>query len=275
MGNMNLPELESKARWLRREILEMCARAGTGHVSSAFSCVEIAVSLYYGGILHFSPQDPTWDGRDRFIISKGQSGIVVYPILADLGFFPKDELKRFCQSDGILGVHASRNIPGIEATTGSLGHGLGLATGMALAGKMDGKLHMVFVLLGDGECYEGSVWEQAMFAAQHRLNNLVAIVDRNYLCTTDFTENIVALEPLRDKWECFGWTATIISGHSFSQILAVLELARSRLLSRPTVIIANTIKGKGVSFMENVPLWHAVCPQGKELEMARRELNEC
>jgi transketolase len=266
----SVTELESKARWLRREILEMCAKAGTGHVSSAFSCVEIAVSLYYGGILHFDSQNP--DGRDRFIISKGQSGIVVYPILADLGFFPKDELTKFCQSDGILGVHASKNIPGIEATTGSLGHGLGLGTGMALAAKMDSKLYMTFVLLGDGECYEGSVWEQAMFAAHHHLNNLVAIIDRNNLCTTDFTENIVALEPLREKWLSFGWSTMYIDGHSFTEILAALQVCRERRTSRPQVIIANTVKGKGVSFMENVPLWHAVCPTGEQLEQARREL---
>jgi transketolase len=268
-----MTELESKARWLRREILEMCAKAGTGHVSSAFSCVEIAVALYYGGILRFDAQNPSWDERDRFIISKGHSGIAVYPILADLGFFPKDELEKFCQPGGVLGVHASKNIPGIEATTGSLGHGLGLATGMALAAKLDRKLHMVFVLLGDGECYEGSVWEEAMFAAHHRLNNLVAIVDRNHLCTTDFTENIVALEPLREKWRSFGWSTMNIDGHSFPEILEALQVCRERRTSRPQVIIANTIKGKGVSFMENVPLWHAVCPSGKELENGRRELS--
>lgn len=269
---MMVGHLENKAKWLRREVLEMCGRAGTGHVSSAFSCIEIVVALYYGGILRFDPKNPDWDERDRFIISKGHSGITVYPILADLSFFAKEELERFCQADSILGVHASRNIPGIEATTGSLGHGLGLATGLALAAKMDRKLHMTVVLLGDGECYEGAVWESAMFASHHRLNNLVAIVDRNMLCTIDFTENMVRLEPFWEKWVSFGWDAVTVDGHSFDEILDTFGDFRSRRSSNPLVIIANTVKGKGISFMENVPLWHAVCPSGEQLIKAREEL---
>jgi len=269
-----MEDLDNKARWLRREVLEMCGRAGTGHVSSAFSCIEIVVALYYGGILRFDPENPDWDERDRFIISKGHSGIAVYPILADLGFFAKEELERFCQTDSILGVHASRNIPGIEATTGSLGHGLGLATGLALAAKMDRKLHMTVVLLGDGECYEGAVWESAMFAGHHGLNNLVAIVDRNMLCTTDFTENFLHLMPLEDKWRQFGWNVVTVDGHSFEQILSAFSDFRSRRSSKPLAIIANTTKGKGISFMENVPIWHAVTPKGNQLETAKEELSK-
>lgn len=265
-------ELEERAKWLCQEILEMCGRAGTGHVSSAFSCVEIVTALYYGSILRFDPRNPTWEERDRFIISKGHSGIAVYPILADLGFLPKEELEKFAQGGGILGVHASRNIPGIEATTGSLGHGLGLGVGLAMAARMDRKLHMTVVLLGDGECYEGSVWEAAMFASHHHLNNLVAIVDRNNLCTIDFTENLVRLEPFWEKWVSFGWDAVTIDGHSFEGILAAFKDFRSRRSSNPLVIIANTVKGKGVSFMENVPLWHATTPSGKLLEKAKEEL---
>ena len=265
-------ELEKKAKWLRREVLEMCGRAGTGHVSSAFSCIEIMVALYYGGILRFDPQNPDWDERDRFIISKGHSGIAVYPILADLGFFAKEELERFCQANSFLGVHASKDIPGIEATTGSLGHGLGLATGIALAAKMDRKLYMTVVLLGDGECYEGAVWESAMFAAHHQLNNLVAIVDRNKLCTIDFTENFLRLNPLVDKWKAFGWHVISVPGHSIGVIGAALSSSRSRGSSKPVMIIANTTKGKGISFIENVPLWHAVCPIGEDLEKAKEEL---
>lgn len=270
---MRIAELVDKAKWLRREILEMCNKAGTGHVSSAFSCVEIVTALYYGGILRFDPRNPQWDERDRFIISKGHSGIAVYPILSDLGFFPKEELERFAQSGGILGVHASRNIPGIEATTGSLGHGLGLGIGLAMAAKMDRKLYMTVVLLGDGECYEGSVWEAAMFASHQNLNNLVAIVDRNSLCTTDFTENLVQLEPLEQKWISFGWEAVTINGHSILQILAAFSDLRSRRSDKPFAIIANTVKGKGISFIENVPLWHAVCPSGEQLIKGRDELN--
>jgi len=266
--------LEEKAKWLRREVLEMCGKAGTGHVSSAFSCIEIVVALYYGGILRFNSHNPNWDERDRFIISKGHSGIAIYPILADLGFFPYDEIGRFCQKDGILGVHISKNIPGVEATTGSLGHGLGLGIGLALAAKMDRKLYMTVVLMGDGECYEGAVWESAMFAGHHQLNNLVAIVDRNMLCTTDFTENFLHLLPLEDKWKSFGWNTATIDGHSFDEILKVFADVRSRRSNKPLVVIANTIKGKGVSFMENIPIWHAVCPKDEQLRMAGEELRQ-
>lgn len=268
----DIAKLEEKAKWLRRQVLEMCASAGTGHVSSAFSCVEIMVALYYGSVLRFDPSSPDWDGRDRFIISKGHVGIAAYPILAELGFFPTSELGRFAQKDGILGVHIGRNIPGIELTAGSLGHGLGIATGLALSAKMDNKLFMTVALLGDGELYEGSVWEAAMLASQHRLNNLVAIVDRNMLCTLDFTENFLRLNPLDKKWQAFGWDVVTIDGHSFEDILASLKDFRSRRASAPLVIIANTVKGKGLSFMENVPLWHSVAPTGKWLEAARREL---
>lgn len=269
---MEITGLIDKAKWLRRQVLEMCGRAGTGHVSSALSCIDIVVALYYGGILRFDPANPDWEERDRFIISKGHSGIAVYPILANLGFFAEDELEKFCQVDSILGVHASRDIPGIEATTGSLGHGLGLASGLALAAKMDKKLYMTVALLGDGECYEGAVWESAMFAAHHQLNNLVAIVDRNKLCTIDFTENFLRLNPLADKWKSFGWDVVNIPGHSIGVILGAFSNFCSRGSSRPLVIIADTVKGKGISFIENVPLWHAICPKGKDLERAREEL---
>lgn len=268
----DITQLEEKAKWLRREILEMCTTAGTGHLASAFSCVEIMVALYYGGILHFDPANPDWDERDRFIISKGHCGIAVYPILAELGFFPTSEIKRFAQKGGILGVHTSRDIPGIEVTAGSLGHGLGIATGLALSAKMDRKLFLTVALLGDGELYEGSVWEAAMFAGHHQLNNLVVLIDRNMLCTFDFTENFLHLTPLEEKWQSFGWNVATIDGHSFTQILTALRDSRSRRTSAPLAIIANTVKGKGLSFMENVPLWHSVIPTGKWLEVARSEL---
>lgn len=270
---IDVAELERKAKWLRLEILEMCGAAGTGHVSSALSCVEIVVALYYGGILRIDSANPDWDERDRFIISKGHCGIAVYPILADLGFFPTLEIERFAQKGGILGVHIGRNIPGIELTAGSLGHGLGIATGLALSAKMDNKLFMTVALLGDGELYEGSVWEAAMLASHHRLNNLVAIVDRNMLCTIDFTENFLRLNPLDKKWQAFGWDVATIDGHSFGEIMASLKDFRSRRANAPLVIIANTVKGKGLSFMENVPLWHSIAPTGKWLEWGRKELH--
>ncbi len=268
----NTALLEKKALDIRRLVLEMCCAAGTGHVTSSFSCAEVLVALYYGGILRFDPRDPKWEGRDRFVMSKGQASVILYPILADLGFFPLEDLKGFCQAEGKFGVHLQHDVPGVEITAGSLGHGFGVATGMALAAKMSRQLHLTFALLGDGECCEGSVWEAAMFAAHKRLNNLVAIIDRNYLCATDFTEDSVGLEPLDEKWRAFGWEVKVIDGHSFDQILGALDGVRSKRSPRPLVIIARTVKGKGVEFICDQPLWHAVAPSGEEWEKAKADL---
>jgi len=269
-----IEKLKQKANYIRNQVLDMCAKAGTGHVNSSFSCVEIIVALYYGGILRFDPRNPKWRDRDRFVLSKGQSSPLLYAILADLGFFPEDELNRFNQADGIFAVHLQHDVPGVEITSGSLGHGFGIAAGMALAAKMNRDLPMVFTLLGDGECYEGSIWETAMFASHNRLNNLIAIVDRNHLCATDFTENIVALEPMDEKWQACGWRAININGHSFEEILAALEGFRSRKSTQPLVIIADTRKGKGVEFLSDAPLWHSLAPKGQEAIEAKEELNE-
>ena len=266
-------QLEEKARYIRIQVLDTCVTACTGHVTSSFSCAEIFVALYHGGILRYDASNPKWDHRDRFILSKGQASPILYVILADLGFFPTSALGKFCQAEGMFGVHLQNDVPGVEVTTGSLGHGLGIAAGMALAAKMNNESHMVFTLLGDGECYEGSIWESALFASHHKLTNLVAIVDRNWLCVTDFTENIVQLSPLDEKWRSFGWDAVTINGHSFKEIFLALNGVRTRESDRPLVVIANTVKGKGVSFIENQILWHGVAPKGKEAEMAKAELS--
>lgn len=271
---VEIEALKSKAHYIRTLVLNMCGGAGTGHVTSSYSCTELLVALYYGGILRYDAQNPGWKERDRFILSKGQASVLLYPVLADLGFFPLADLGGFCQKDGKIGVHLQHDVPGVEITAGSLGHGFGVATGLALAARLDRKLWMTFALLGDGECYEGSVWEAAMFASYYRLNNLVAIVDRNYICATNFTESSLELEPLDEKWASFGWNVTRIDGHSFEDIFQSLEGVRSRRSSRPTVIIADTIKGKGISFISDDPLWHSRAPQGEELENARRELRE-
>lgn len=267
-------ELEEKSNRVRMQTLEMCAYAGSGHIASSFSCTEILVALYYGGILRFDSANPKWNERDRFIVSKGHGAMTLYPILADLCFFAKDELSKFCQGDGILGAHPDNNIPGIEAVTGSLGHGLGLAIGLALCAKMDRKDYITVVLLGDGECYEGSVWEGAMLASHHQLNNLIGIIDRNGLSVTDFTEKSLKLSPLKDKWYSFGWDVVTIDGHSFKDIFDSFKDFRSRKSNKPLMIIANTVKGKGVSFMENNPLWHTLAPTNEQIEAARRELKE-
>lgn len=268
-----MDELEEKSKYIRNQVLDMCCKAGTGHVNSSFSCTEILVALYYADVLRYEAQNPDWEERDRFILSKGQASVILYPILADLGFFPEDELNRFNQSNGIFGVHLQHDVPGVEITSGSLGHGFGVATGLALAAKMNRQNYMTFALLGDGECYEGSIWESAMFASHNRLNNMIAIVDRNHLCVTDFTENIVELEPFEAKWRAFGWRVVTINGHSFEEILGALDGFRSRKFAQPLMIIADTVKGKGVSFLCDAPLWHGLAPDGQKAIDAKNELN--
>lgn len=264
--------LESKSQEIRQTMLDMCIKAGTGHVTSSLSAADILVTLYYGGILSHDPKNPSWAERDRLFVSKGQASPLLYTILADRGYFDRKDLDLFARKGGKFGVHMQKTVPGAEITCGSLGQGFGLAVGSALAAQMDRNLYMVFALLGDGECYEGSIWEAAMFASHRRLNNLVAIVDRNYQCVTDFTENIVSLEPLDERWAAFGWDVKRIDGHSHRQLLEALVGYRSRRSTRPLVIIADTIKGSGVDFMSCVPLWHGVAPKDKEAVRAREEL---
>jgi len=268
----SLSELKKKANWVRVQVLEMIAGAGKGHIGGAFSCVDILVVLYYGGILQFKAQDKNWSGRDRFILSKGHSAASLYAILADLGYFSLSELKNYQKVGCILGGHPDRSVPGIEADTGSLGHGLGIGAGLALSAKLDQKDFITVVLLGDGECSEGSVWEAAGFAAYHKLDNLIGIIDKNGLCSTDFTKDCVEYGLLEDKWKGFGWEVTAIDGHSFKDILRVCSDLRTRASKRPLMIIANTTKGKGVSFMEGKVDWHHSVPKGEQLEMARKEL---
>ncbi|MCJ7616591.1 MAG: transketolase, partial [Desulfobacterales bacterium] len=235
-------KLEKKSKWVRNQVLEMIASAGKGHIGGAFSSADILVALYYGGILRFDPSDKDWDQRDRFILSKGHSCAALYAVLADLGYFPASELQSYQKQGCILGGHPDRKIPGIEADTGSLGHGLGIGAGLALSAKMDKKDFMTVVLLGDGECCEGSVWEAAMFAARHKLNNLVGIVDKNGLCVTDRIEDCVVMDPLDAKWQAYGWNVIVVNGHCFKALLSAFNDFRSRKDSRPLMIIANTIK---------------------------------
>lgn len=267
--NNNISKLVSKSKEIRKTILEMCIKAETGHVTSSLSCLDILIALYHGKILNYDAKNPEWNERDRFILSKGQGSPALYAVLADVGYFDKKELKKFAQKDGKFGVHLQHDVPGAEITSGSLGHGFGIAAGIALGAKMNKELYMVFALVGDGECYEGSVWETAMFASHNRLNNLVTIIDRNYLCVTDFTENLVRLEPLEDKWKSFGWDVLRIDGHSFEEIFKSLDGIRSRKSSNPLIIIADTVKGKGIESMCYNPLWHAVVPKGEEEKKAK------
>jgi transketolase len=270
----DIQQLEAKAWEIRELVLDTCVRAKTGHVTSSFSSAEIMVALYHGHVLRYDAKRPQWEGRDRFILSKGQASPLLYAVLADIGFFPKDELKRFCAKDGIFGVHLQHDVKGVEITSGSLGQGLGIAAGMALAARMDKKKHRVITLLGDGECYEGSVWESAMFASHHKLDNLTALIDRNWLCVTGPTEEIVKLDPLEEKWKAYGWDTVTIDGHSVSELLKTLDHALTVKRQRPFMIIAQTVKGKGVSFMEHQHLWHGISPQGEHAVTARQELKK-
>jgi transketolase len=268
---VNINDLEDKALWLRQELWEMAMRQKKGHIPSSYSCADIVTALYYGGVLNYKAGDPDYADRDRVIVSKGHAAMVLYPVLADLGYFPADELKRFTEPGGLLGMYADFRIPGIEGISGSLGHGLGMGAGFALAARQDGHDYRTFVILGDGECYEGSIWESAMFSAHHKLDNLVAIVDRNELCILGRTEDLVALGDLEDKWRSFGWNAISIDGHDFAEIgdaFAKLD----KLDGRPLAIIANTVKGKGVSFMEGRSEWHNRMPSDEQMNTARGEL---
>ncbi len=273
-------ELEQKANNLRRITLEMCIKAETGHVTSCMSCAEILTVLYYGGVLNYDPANPSWEARDRFILSKGQASPILYAVLADIGFFPQGDLWKFAKGeDGTgknapFGVHLQCTVPGVEFTTGSLGHGLGYAIGVAEVAKLDKKDHFTYVLLGDGELYEGSNWESALYASHHGLSNVVALIDRNGMCTNDFTEKIVALEPLLDKWSAYGWHALEINGHSVKELLDTLKLVKERKAQRkPSVIICKTTKGKGINSLIGKLYLHGVAPKGQDAELARQELD--
>lgn len=269
---MTVSELKKKSFLLRKTILDMCTRAKTGHVTSSFSSIEILVALYFGGVMRFDPKNPGWKDRDRFILSKGQASPALYAVLAECGFFPRKDLLKFAQKGGKFGVHLQCDVPGVEITSGSLGHGFGVAAGMALGAQMNKEKYMVFTLLGDGECYEGSIWETAMFASHNRLNNLVAIIDRNYICATDFTENLIALEPFEEKFAAFGWDVIRLDGHSIGDIIEAIKPVRSRLSARPMVIIADTVKGKGVPSISDDPYWHGHAPKGDKARACKLEL---
>lgn len=262
--------LAQKARWLRRRTFEMAVSAGQGHLASVLSAVEILVALYYGGVMRVDPDDPH---RDRLIVSKGHATMGVYPILADLGFFPESEIEKYATPYGLLRLFGNISIPGIDATTGSLGHGLGIATGFCWAAKQDGAGRRTYVLLSEGEMYEGSTWESALFAAHHGLDNLCVILDRNRKIILGDTEDMLRLDPVGQKWESFGWSAVRADGHDFDSLDAAFSLARDTA-GRPAVIVAETVKGKGISFMEGDPRWHYTTMNADEIARARLDLTE-
>jgi len=261
------------AKKIRLHVLEMTSRGGSSHVGAAFSMADI-VAVLYGGILNVDPSNPKNPSRDRFILSKGHAGAAIYAALAETGFFPIEKLKTHYQDGSDLSGHVShKGIPGVELSTGSLGHGLPVATGMAKAGKLRGKDHRVVVLMGDGECDEGSNWEAILFAAHHKLDNLVAIVDFNKIQSLASVSETLGLEPFTDKWESFGWHVVEVDGHDHKSLKQGL-LPDASVPGKPTCVLAHTIKGRGVSFMENSVLWHYRTARGEEFDAARKELEE-
>ena len=240
---------------IRKKILKMMFEAQGTHIGSCLSCVEILTVLYFK-ILRISPKKPWAEDRDRFILSKGHAAAALYATLAQRGFAPEKILDSYCKDGGKLPGHSTRGcMPGVEVSTGSLGHGLPMGAGMALAGKRDGKNYRVFILMSDGECDEGSNWEAALFASHHKLDNLTAIIDDNKLQAFGRTNEVLNLEPLAKKWEAFGWQVKEIDGHNFSQIEKVFSKIPFKK-NKPSLVIAHTVKGKGVSFMENKLEWH-------------------
>ena len=272
--------MDSKAlAWLiRRHGVEMTHLSRGSHIGSILSVADI-VAVLYADVLKFKADEPEWSGRDRFILSKGHAGASIYAALAENGFFVVEELKTHYSNGSRLSGHVSHHLPGVDFSTGSLGHGLSVACGMAYAARKDkDSSHRVFVVLGDGECNEGSVWEAALFANHFRLNNLVAIIDHNHMQSLDFNENTIEIEDFAAKWSAFGWNVIEVNGNDHEDLRNAFRLVEElgeNQKHKPTVIIANTIKGFGVSFMENDILWHYRFPHdGWEYETAVNELHE-
>ena len=270
-SSASIAEMEAVAKRLRRHIITMTGKAGSGHPGGSLSAVEIVTVLYFKLLRHM-PSDPQWSDRDRFILSKGHAAPLLYATLAECGYFPVDELSTLRQLDSRLQGHTDRTItPGVEMSSGSLGQGLSFALGVALAGRLNSQDYRVYVLLGDGECDEGQVWEGAMATAHFKVDNLVAIVDNNGLQIDGWNRDVMNLDPFNRKWQAFGWHVIEVNGHDLSQLGLALEQAKL-VKGQPTVIIAHTIKGKGVSFMENNPDFHGKAPNAEEVEIALKEL---
>ena len=272
MDNINVEELKEISKKIRYNIVKMIGLAKSGHPGGSLSATDIVVSLYYN-IMNHDPKNPNKEDRDRFVLSKGHACPVVYAVLAELGYFDKEELWKLRKTEALLQGHPSIKIPGIEANTGSLGHGISVAVGMALGCKLDKLNNHVYVLLGDGECQEGQVWEAAMAACHYKLDNLIGFVDRNKLQIDGCTEDVMCLGDVKEKFKAFGWDVFEIDGHDYIQIIKTVEKAKSMKNGKPKMIVANTIKGKGVSFMENNVGFHGKAPNDEELEKALNELS--
>ena len=271
---MSVEELKEMAATIRCDIINMICTAGAGHPGGSLSATDIVTALYFR-VMQIDPTNPRWPDRDRFILSKGHACPVWYATLAERGYFDKKHLGTLRRLGSILQGHPDMNkTPGIDMTAGSLGHGLSAGIGMALAARVQGKNYHTWVIVGDGEVQEGSVWEAAMAAPKWKLNNLTAILDRNNLQNDWYVDEVMPIEPIADKWQAFGWHVVEIDGHDMEQVVSALEDAKARS-GQPTMIIAKTVKGKGVSFMENVCEWHGKAPCQEEADKALDEIRRC
>lgn len=272
MTDYSLDDLKQIARKLRRHVITMISEAGSGHPGGSLSAADIVTALYFKVMQH-DPRNPKWPDRDRFILSKGHAAPVLYAALAECGYFPLEWLSTLRKTGTCLQGHTdSRLTPGVDVSAGSLGQGLSVGIGMAIAAKLDSRDYRTYVLLGDGECDEGQIWEAAMFAPNYKLGNLTVIVDCNTLQLDGFTRDIMNLAPFADKWRAFNWEVAEIDGHDITQILDAACKARA-MTERPMAILAHTVKGKGVSFMENNVDYHGKAPGNSETERALRELS--
>ena len=267
-----LSELQMVARDLRRKILNVIFHAGSGHPGGSLSATDILTAIYFGGILRYDPKKPNDPKRDRFILSKGHASALMYCVLAKAGYFSEDKLQGYRKigSELFLSGHPHPKTPGVEIASGSLGQGLSVAHGIALGARIDKLNYNVYVVLGDGEIQEGQIWEAAMSAAKFNSNNLTAIIDNNKVAQDNLTEDLKNIEPLVDKWEAFGWDTYRINGHNMEEIMSTLLIPKHSV--KPRLIIADTIKGKGVSFMEGNKSWHGIAPSENDLNKELTEL---
>lgn len=271
---LSIEALEQMASTIRCDIIEMTCTAGAGHPGGSLSATDIVTALYFR-LMRIDPANPKWPDRDRFILSKGHACPVWYAALAERGYFDKSHLATLRRLGSILQGHPDMNkTPGIDMTAGSLGHGLSAGIGMALSARVLKKNYHTWVVLGDGEVQEGSVWEAAMSAAKWKLDNLTAVLDRNHLQNDWFVDEVMPIEPIADKWRAFGWNVMPIEGHDMKEVVNALEAAKAHP-GEPTIIIAKTVKGKGVSFMENVCEWHGKAPCQEEADQALEEIRRC
>jgi transketolase len=267
--NVNVADLEAMARRIRFKVIELSHKAKTPHLGSSLSCVDIVTAALWGGGLAIDPRNPTDPGRDRFLLSKGHAATTLYTALAYRGYFPVKVLDTYMEPGSCLPEQPSPgSVPGVEVATGSLGHGLSIGLGMALAGRIQGRSYRVCVVLSDGECNEGSVWEAALFAPAHRLDNVVIIVDYNKWQATGRSNEVMALHPLRQKWEAFGWSAADIDGHDMNALVQALRKVPNGT-GKPIALIAHTVKGKGIPFMEDDNNWHYRSPDANEVQTCK------